>query len=361
MKCLLKLPFIFLIPLAACQKNVEDSVPSVGVQEEKKLFVQTESNNPSIAIDRLAFGSCSRETLPQVMWPEIISYQPDLWVWLGDNIYGDTEDMNVLAEKYKIQKADSAYQALRARTPIIGIWDDHDYGENDGDKYYPFKEESKALMLAFLDVPSDNPVRNHTGAYNSYTFGEGAEKVKVILLDGRSFRDTLQRRQDHYQRYYPNEEGDILGEEQWDWLENELAMSDAAIHVIGCGIQMLAEEHGFEKWANFPKARTRFLELIQKTNPKRPLLISGDRHIGEIAKLDLEGLEFPLYEVTSSGLTHSYEAAGDEPNRYRVSPLIGQKHYATMDLDWKEDGKVNLKLQIRGLEGVVFAEQLLAW
>ena len=347
--------------LCACQGNKTSEAVSVA---ETTLVPPTKivnTQNPGIAPERIAFGSCNRESLPQVMWQEILATKPNVWIWLGDNIYGDTEDMAVLKEKYDLQKSNEDYQQLREQAAIVGIWDDHDYGVNDGDKNYPFKKESKALMLDFLDVPNDNPVRTHEGAYNAYTFGEGQQKVKVILLDGRTFRDTLQQRQNDYQRYYPNTEGDMLGETQWTWLENELKNSDASVHLIGCGIQMIAEEHGFEKWANFPKARKRLLALLQKTTPKRPVLLSGDRHIGEISKLEVEGLALPLYEVTSSGLTHSYEKAGDEPNQHRVSPLIGQKHYATIDFDWKEDDKVNLTLQIRGLEGKIFAEQLLEW
>lgn len=86
---------------------------------------------------------------------------------------------------------------------------------NDGGKYYSKKEESRDLMLDFLDVPQDASVRNRKGGYSSYMFGKPGQQVKVILLDTRYFRDTLETATDGIKLYKPNEEGDILGEDQW--------------------------------------------------------------------------------------------------------------------------------------------------
>src|SRR6266851_3009956 len=81
-------------------------------------------------LERIAFGSCNRESLPQPLWSPILETRPDLWIWLGDNIYADTEDMEVMRQKYARQLANEGYRQLRASVPVIGIWDDHDYGAN---------------------------------------------------------------------------------------------------------------------------------------------------------------------------------------------------------------------------------------
>ena len=279
------------------------------------------------------------------MWPFVLQNKPQLWIWLGDNIYGDTEDMSLMKQKYDLQKSNPDYKKLRSTCPVIGIWDDHDYGLNDGGKEYTKRAESQQRMLEFLDEPTGSPRWKREGAYASYVYGEKDRQVKVILLDGRYFRDEL-KKQD--KAIVPNATGDVLGETQWEWLKKELTDSPAAIHLIGCGIQMLPEEHPFEKWANFPKARQRLLDLLQSTKPRGVLLLSGDRHIAEVSRIQLRDYPYPIYEVTSSGLTHSYSAVGSEPNRYRVGEVVTQLNFGLMEIDWKAK-PLKVNVQIKGL------------
>lgn len=277
----------------------------------------------------LAFGSCNRHNLPQPLWPVIAQDRPDVWIWLGDNIYGDSDDPAVLRAKYDAQLQQPGYAAFRRQVPnIIGTWDDHDYGRNDGDKTYPFKAQNQQLALDFLQEPPDSPRRRQEGIYAAYTYAVGRKKVKVILLDDRYFQDTLYR--DAQQVYQPNLTGDILGEAQWQWLREQLQSSDADAHIIGSGIQFLPTQHRFEKWANFPAARQRLLALLTETHPKGVLLVSGDRHIGEFSRLAVPGLAQPVLEVTSSGLTHPATNNTGELNELRVGPLINQKHYGLL-------------------------------
>lgn len=343
------LTFLLLIAILSCTPKSTD------------LLYAPQSLPTRTALKTIAFGSCDRQDLPQDIWRDILANDPELWIWLGDNIYGDSENMNVMAAKYNTQKSGELYQQLRTSTPIIGIWDDHDYGANDGDKNYPKKDESKALMLDFLDVPKNADVRKRPGAYQSYTFGPKGQRIKVILLDGRYFRDKLERGSgDSEQRYKVNATGDMLGEAQWAWLEKELTNSDAQIHFIGCGIQVIPEQHAFEKWANFPQARQRLFDLFVKTKPAHAILLSGDRHIAEISKLELPGLGYPLYDVTSSGLTHAYTGAGEEPNRYRVGKLIKQLNFGILRIDWS-GATPTVTAEIRSLGNEVLEQQVLQY
>lgn len=305
------------------------------------------------ALHTIAFGSCNDQNKDQSMWKAIVQNQPDLWIWLGDNIYADTENMKKMAAMYRKVLREPGYQKLRAQSPIIGIWDDHDYGVNDGDKTYPKRQESKNLMLNFLEIPKDNPVWQREGAYQSYTIGPVGKQVKVILLDGRYFRDELKTNPAGTPRYFVNEKGDMLGETQWQWLEAELSNSTAQLHLIGCGVQFIHDEHGFEKWANFPVARQRLFDLLAKIKPAKTILISGDRHISEVSKMELPSLGYPLYEFTSSGLTHSYTGNSTEPNRYRASPLVNQRSFGIIQIDWSEP-LPKLTMEARGLGNVEF-------
>ncbi|MEN7549105.1 alkaline phosphatase D family protein [Rapidithrix thailandica] len=337
------IPFLLGILLMNCS-------PSKGQKENE--VIQAEAPETM----RIAFGSCSDEDERQPLWSVINQHHPDVWIWLGDNIYGDTEDMTVLKQKYTLQKSHTEYQYLINHAQVLGIWDDHDYGVNDGGKEYPMKKESKQAMLEFLDVPQENPVWQREGAYQSKVLGEGGQKVKVILLDSRYFRDALAPSSDPEQRYVINEEGDILGEAQWQWLEQELTGSDAAIHLIGNGIQIIPEEQGFEKWANFPKARKRLFDLLAKVKAQNVILLSGDRHMAEISKMEVPGLAQPVYEITSSGLTHTWSEKRDEPNRYRVGEMVVEKNFALLKIEWSDAG-LSVQTEIRGENDSLYLSQ----
>lgn len=305
------------------------------------------------SIQVIAFGSCNRQDAPQPLWKSIVADQPDLWMWMGDNIYGDSPVMDTLRAKYARQNANPDYQALKSSTPIIGIWDDHDYGINDGGKYFAQKKESRDLMFEFLGVPAGAPERSREGAYASHTFGEGENLVKVILLDARYFRDTLERINRVYQI---NKSGEVLGADQWKWLENELKSSKAKINLIISGIQMLPTEHAYEKWANFPHEREKLLSLIASSGAKTPILLSGDRHIAEIMKL--QDARFPkgLYEITSSGLTHTWSGVAEETNSFRVSELIAKLNYGLATIDWN---KGEITFEVKGENGAVYASEVI--
>lgn len=286
-------------------------------------------------IMRVAFGSCSKQDQPSdQMWDEVQTQRPDLWVWLGDNIYGDTEDMAVMKEKYDLQKSHAGYQKLLLKTEVIGIWDDHDYGANDAGKEYPKKAESKERLFDFLDVDKNNPARKRQGAYQSYTYKSSSGNVKVILLDVRYFRDSLNWNNPNTaeKESVINPTGDILGQQQWKWLGSQLSEEGIDLFLIASGIQVLPETHRWEKWANFPQARERLLNVIKTV--KTPLiLLSGDRHLSEVSKHKLDGYSYPLYEFTSSSL-NAPSTPEPEENKYRIGEQMHQQNFASMMIVW---------------------------
>jgi len=296
-------------------------------------------------IQTIAFGSCNKTDEPQPLWKSILSHEPDLWIWLGDNIYADTNDPKVLAEKYAKQLKQPDYQTLVQSTKIVGTWDDHDFGKNDGDKHFEGKDITKAAMLRFLDVPETDDAWKRQGVYYSRTFGPEGKKVKVILLDGRYFRDKTIK---NGRQYEPNLEGTILGEEQWNWLEEELHNSDAQIHIIANGTQIIPTEQRFEKWANFPNERKRLFRTIVDSKINNVLLLSGDRHAAEISKLEM-GSKGTLHEVTASGLTHATSSSENETNRYRIGEKrICELNFGLIELNWNDPCTIKLELRGKG-------------
>jgi alkaline phosphatase D len=293
-----------------------------------------------IGIERLAFGSCNRQDDPQPLWSAVVADNPDLWVWLGDNIYADTADTNVMRAKYRAQLQRPKYQQLLRVCPVIGTWDDHDYGKNNGGVEFESKRESQALLLDFLGEPAGTKRRSQDGVYASYTYGPPHRQVQVILLDTRFHREE------------PGPDADILGSVQWSWLERTLMESSAAVHIVASSIQVLPEDHQYEKWANFPASRERLFGTIGRTKTTGVLFLSGDRHLAEISRMTHPKVAYPLYEITSSGMTHSYTSLTEEPNRHRLGEFHKQLNYGILDFRWMERS-VEVELQIKDRDGAV--------
>lgn len=331
--------FLLILSLSGCKSK---EVPSI----QSKDSITNLPIDESKVLTTIALGSCNKSHKTQRLWNPILENNPDLWIWLGDIIYADTKDMQKMRADYDRQNQNPNYRKLRKQVPIIGIWDDHDYGVNDGDKNYSKRVESRNELFRFLEVDSSSPAWKRSGAYQSYTFGEKGKKVKILLLDARYFRDPLEKNIISKERYKQNKTGTILGKEQWAWLEEELKNSDANVHILASGIQVLPTEHPFEKWNLFPQERTRLLKLIQKLEVPGVVFVSGDRHIGELMKLEEKGMNYPVYELTTSGLTHSYEKV-DEANTLRIGEVTGQLNFGIIKIDWSAPTPA-LTFEIRG-------------
>lgn len=313
---------------------------------------------------KILFGSCSHQDKAMPILDAINAEQADLFIFLGDNIYGDTKNMEDLAGKYQRLGNISGIKTLRQNTETIAIWDDHDYGENDAGAEYPQKEASRKLMLDFWHEPKDSlRYSRDSGIYTSYMYGEYKQKVHVILPDLRWNRSTLNHvtKMDYALKRKPNNMGpyspstvknsSMLGEKQWLWLENELK-KPSAIKIIGSSIQLLPEFTGWESWANFPEDRARLLSLIKKHKVNGVLIISGDTHWGEVSKVTHES-DYPLWEVTSSGLTQEWKEVS--PNKHRVDNFTSKVNYGEILIDWdKSDPQISLKL--KDVNGGVFTE-----
>lgn len=315
-------------------------------------------------VTRIAFGSCAKQNKPQPIWDAVNALGAEVFILLGDNVYGDTEDMGVLRRKYARQNAVPGFKALReSGTVLIGTWDDHDYGANDAGAEYPMKAESQQVMLDFFEEPADSWRRKTPGVYASrrYTFPGSDRIVQVILLDTRYFRSELVPDPDRkrgepggpYHAKHQSGDGTVLGEAQWKWLESALR-TPADVRIIATSIQFVADQHGWEKWANFPHERDRLIDLIDQTGANGVVFISGDRHTAELSRLDRDG-GYPLYDITSSSLNAPLSER-PEANRHRIGDLIFQPNFGLIEIDWRSDDPL-ITMQVRGVDGNVRAEQ----
>lgn len=311
-------------------------------------------------VTRIAFGSCSDQDQPQPIWEAIVGFRPELFLYIGDNIYADTEDMAVMREKYARQSALPGYQKLKAIAPVLATWDDHDFGGNDVGAEYPKRAESQQLFLDFYGVSADSPLRTQEGVYHARVVGPPGKQVQVILLDTRYFRSPLVVRQPpepRLGRYVPTTDTSttMLGEAQWAWLDRQLE-TPAQIRIIVSSIALVAEDQGYEKWMNFPHERQRLFDLLKKHQSTGVIVISGDRHLAELSMMDA-GLGYPLYDLASSGFNKASPFWRPfEVNRHRVATMNWGQNFGTILIDWDRPDPA-IRLQIRDEEGEVTIQQ----
>ncbi len=305
----------------------------------------------------ISFGSCDNQRLKNELWKSIDENHPAAWIWGGDDVYSDTEDMKELKENYAIQKNDSDYLQFISNKQILGTWDDHDYGLNDGGEEYPYKRESQQLLFDFLGTSKNAPERFRDGVYNSRVINFDGNKVKVIVLDTRFFRTAVTKAVNSKKRLQPNPygQGTILGEAQWKWLEQELNASDAQFNVIVSSIQLVSDQHGFECWGNFPHEINKLEKMLVASKARGTFIISGDRHIATFSSKKIANLNYPLVDFTSSGLTHVYSSFSGEENPYQIGKVVAEKNFGLLQFDFTNNRVI---MQIRGLENKLLGEHI---
>jgi alkaline phosphatase D len=323
---------------------------------------------------RIAFGSCAKQDKPQPVWDAINALSPDLFVFLGDNVYGDTRDMQVLAAKYAQLAAQPGFRALCQRTPVVATWDDHDYGEDDAGAEYPMKEASRRLFCDFWGEPPDSPRRVRDGIYDALEFGQGGRRLQLLLPDLR-FNRTPIRRLDLGGKDYatwskeiersgrevpgpyardPGRDATMLGEAQWRWLEAQLSRP-ADLRIFASSLQVLADFPGWEAWINYVRDQQRLVAAVRERRANGMICISGDTHYGELSVLDLN-VPYPLHDLTSSGLTEVWPVT--PPNSLRVGPVLREVNFGMLDIDWSSEAAPRVSMQLRDVSGVLRFERV---
>jgi len=300
-------------------------------------------------LTRIALGSCAHQQKPQPIWEAVLAWRPELFIFSGDNVYGDVTSaaMTELSAAYAAAGRIEGIARLRAEVPVLATWDDHDYGKNDGGADFAHKAQAQRLFLHYWEIGADDPRARRPGVHHAQVFGPPGRRVQVILLDTRSFRSPLrptdQRGARGKEAYLPDPDPakTMLGEAQWAWLEEQLRQP-AELRLLVSSVQVLAEQHGFERWGNLPRERQRLFELIGATGAGGIVLVSGDRHVGALYRLS-GAAPYPLYEITASGLNMAY-AHNKDIGPLRLGEVYGGDNFGTVEIDW-DAGEVTLAIR----------------
>jgi len=250
----------------------------------------------------IAIGSCHYIANPNPVFrggggeyqifDALAAKQPDLMLWLGDNLYLQTPDLldpSSMAARYRQARGFAPLQKLLVAAPHVAIPDDHDYGPNDSDSSYVLKGESLRLFQRYWPNPSYG-LPGVPGAFGWARLGD----VEIFLLDDRYYR---------YPNRYPDvPEKTMFGLAQFEWLKQALLSSRARVKVVAGGSQFWNRASRFEGLHQFPHEQKRLADWLSEQRIDGVVFVSGDRHFGELLKIERPGA-YPLYEFTSSPLT----------------------------------------------------------
>lgn len=266
-----------------------------GQQDRYQWFNSKTRTAPAGPADfRVAFGSCCRiqYDADQPIWNAVRGLEPDLFFWLGDNIYGDSDDPAVLTDLYSRGRVVERLTPLLRSTPQLAIWDDHDFGYNDSDGRHPRKQEALKVFKNFWANPSygepDSP-----GVYFRHSHGG----VDFFFLDGRYNRDPITKPD--------NAAKSMLGTRQKRWLKAALSASTAPFKVLvsGGGWSSAENEKGGDSWATYMTERNEIFDHIRDHDIGGVFCISGDSHMGELNCIPRSAAGgYDIYDMCSSPL-----------------------------------------------------------
>lgn len=326
--------FLFGVMACGCRSTAEEA--------PDQAFVDADTT-----VTRIAFGSCLKNPSGGAILDQVVAYKPDLFVWLGDNVYIDTNDKpERFKQRYDALGANPRFQQLNQACRNLATWDDHDYGNNDIGMRYPLKTQSKEQFGAFWKIPRSEPFWKREGIYRAYEYGPRDKRVQVILLDGRWFRDL--KNADQADSY--------LGKAQWAWLEQVLGRP-AKVRLICSGLQVIrVNDNGWEMVGQHPSERQRLFDLVEQTRANGVVFISGDTHFSEIHRTTKT--KYHLYDVTSSGMDTVWNTVGkskDTGDFEKVGESYRAENFGSITIDW--GSKTKIFLQVRDNQGKIRIEQ----
>ena len=293
---------------------------------------------------RLGFSSCQHwETGAYAAHRHLASADLDISVWLGDYIYEtgaaffgvvtsqgerthdgpEIETLEAYRARYGLYKSDIHLQAHHAARPWVVTWDDHEVQNNyaagvsaAGQDAATFAERQIAARQAWwehMPVRLDPPEGDGLVIHRSVRWGT---LVDLHMLDGRQYRDPQPTDGEPVElpgvgnlglrRLGPtarDESHSMLGSEQRQWLEAQVAGSTTTWNVLGNQVFM----HGLnafpgdsaatntDTWDGYFGERQALLGTLAESTSNL-IILSGDFHASSTAdvRADPFALETPI-------------------------------------------------------------------
>lgn len=251
-------------------------------------------------IQRVAFGGGAfyNPDLEHI-WTVIANQKPSLFIGMGDNVYIDHPELPEVQKFCYYQRESSPqFRQMLVSVPYYSVWDDHDFGVNDSyggpEKFLP---EWKPDVLKIYKENTLNPYyaggKEQPGIWYDFSVGD----VDFFMLDTRYYRTPS-----------TNENPNMLGESQMNWLKDKLKKSGATFKVIVSSVPWAdgakdSMEGRFDTWRGYPDERTEIFDFLSQNKINGLILLSADRHRHDVWKHERPN-DYALYEFTSSRLTN---------------------------------------------------------
>ncbi len=117
---------------------------------------------------------------------EIQEQEPDIMLWLGDNVYYREPDFyskSRMDYRYRDARNTPEMQPLLAEAINLATWDDHDYGPNNSDRSYRMREESRDIFKRYWANPGYG-ISDTKGVFTKYKYSD----VEFFFMDDRYHR-----------------------------------------------------------------------------------------------------------------------------------------------------------------------------
>ena len=319
----------------------------VDLREFQSLDVSLK--NPTIAIASCMSDAPAYQKVGDQMWTELYNSQPHVLFLIGDTVYVDV-DKNGKRFKDKISPPKRLWNRyvetrnslklfrMKKLIPILAVWDDHDYGINNGGKDYPYKNQAKDVFKQFFPrtfLPQSGLEQGPGVAFFWQAFGQG-----FIFADDRSFRTAKKKKT-----------GTHWGKEQKDWIIQKLQNNLNSYWLINGG-QFWGAYHRWESYeGHHPDSFKSFINDLGKHSKKPVWFVSGDRHLAEL-QIIKDALPYTSYELTTSSIHASVSRSftwKKYPNPRKIEGVSGHYNYAVVKSSSSPQGQMDLEITVYGL------------
>ncbi|EKE83721.1 alkaline phosphatase D family protein [Idiomarina xiamenensis] len=326
---------------------------------------------PSIAAKqaqytRIEFSCCLAHDRSQPVWQAISRSDPDVFLLLGNALNIDADDIDDMRSAYDVLDRYRGLRQTRLNSLLMSIWGAQDYAIADADGRT--NGERFAVRNLFLDYWRE-PLASgrhyqQQGIYKSVVVGQAPQRVQIILLDSRWNRQSLttrswwQRLQAWFNdqgRWQQNNSDELLGESQWQWLNEQLQVP-AEVRIVGSSEAFLSDFDGHDNWSAYPAAQQRLFRTLRDSRANGVVLVAGSKRYGDLS-VHQGAVDYPLWQISSGSINRGGGAVS--ANRYRQGKAYPEAHYGRIEIQWANQ-QPQLLLSVRDIDGRVLQQQQLA-
>jgi alkaline phosphatase D len=258
---------------------------------------------------RFAAASCADQEFTAVqkrMWFELLERRPQIIFLLGDNTYASKKASvfsGITPEKIWASYVESRLILDLYRTPklipTLAIWDDNDYGANDGHRDFKYRKESADIFRTFYGQEPDS----------IYLFsGPGTAK----FLNAFHFNFALMDNRFHRSPNKQSKDETHWGHAQESWLIKNLKTYRQPTWILN-GDQIFGGYHDFESYEGSHNNNFKVMMRQISTLPQPIAYLTGDRHMTEVMKISESNIS--TFEITTSPIHGKLP-----PNPWKATP-----------------------------------------